>query len=467
MKLKTKLLFGSGLIFIVAFCTCAGLILIGSINSVLNVITDHTTTQQQLLVTHFTSEMKSASSSHSTLAQRSRATYVFSGLSRSIGEDIWYVLLQGEDVLQNDSGIALRDISRKDEIIEETPECYHQQIGENWYCIAQSYCTVGKDIYTVGVIRDITDDMTTLTQQTILSIGICISALVLAMAAISLFVAKSLLPIQNLQQGANAIATGDYKKRITIKANDEVGQLASCFNEMALAIQNHVNQVEEVSEDRKLLLRALAHEMRTPVTAISGYAHALCYAKLDEKDQQEAIAFIHSESLRLERLSSKLTELITLEDFRIEADIIEAGKFAKSLSRILYPIAEKSFIQLSITSGGCIYGDQDLLTSVLTNLFDNAKKAGANYIQIELRSGFLRVSDNGKGIPAAEIEKITQPFYQVDSSRHEGFGLGLSLCNKIAQLHGGLLQIESNPGVGSIITISLQLHDDSQMAGTV
>ena len=100
-------------------------------------------------------------------------------------------------------------------------------------------------------------------------------------------------------------------------------------------------------------------------------------------------------------------------------------------------------------------------------MFDNAKKAGANYIQIELRSGFLRVSDNGKGIPAAEIEKITQPFYQVDSSRHEGFGLGLSLCNKIAQLHGGLLQIESNPGVGSIITISLQLHDDSQMAGTV
>ena len=97
-----------------------------------------------------------------------------------------------------------------------------------------------------------------------------------------------------------------------------------------------------------------------------------------------------------------------------------------------------------------IYGDADLLLMLLTNLIDNAYKAGADRVMVSFEDGILSVTDNGHGILPEQLEKIMQPFYQGDSSRNQqGFGLGLALCQKIAVLHGSELKVSSTVGEGS------------------
>ena len=112
-------------------------------------------------------------------------------------------------------------------------------------------------------------------------------------------------------------------------------------------------------------------------------------------------------------------------------------------------LAGKSGITVQ-AEAGTIQGDQDLLLMLLTNLCDNAKKAGATRIEVTLSPEKIRVKDNGKGIEKAEQEHIFEAFYQGDSSRNqEGFGLGLALCQKIARLHHMKLAVESQPGTGT------------------
>lgn len=113
-------------------------------------------------------------------------------------------------------------------------------------------------------------------------------------------------------------------------------------------------------------------------------------------------------------------------------------------------------IRLEISSDhSTLQAEIDLLISALTNLFDNAKKAGAKEIRIFISEKEIYVADDGKGISEQELKKIAQPFYMLDSSRHaEGFGLGLSLVEKIAALHGRKLFIESTEGTGTKVTLA-------------
>jgi Signal transduction histidine kinase len=108
--------------------------------------------------------------------------------------------------------------------------------------------------------------------------------------------------------------------------------------------------------------------------------------------------------------------------------------------------------------------DTDMMASVLINLFDNARKAGASHIIIEARESTISVRDDGSGIPPEEIKKVTQPFYMVDQSHSQsegGSGLGLALCELIARAHGARLQIESQLGTGTTVAIIFEkLHFD-------
>ena len=218
-----------------------------------------------------------------------------------------------------------------------------------------------------------------------------------------------------------------------------------------------------------MLLHALSHEMRTPVTAISGYAYALTHMRMNPEQQEEALDFVESESRRLERLYTKLTELITVTDQKVPLSPIKPEELQTQILAILSPMAEKQGIQLDVNLGNSTFlGDIDLLVMLITNLYDNARKAGAKTLKITMAEGILSVKDDGCGIPKEIQDKIMQPFYQGDASRNqEGFGLGLSLCRRIAFLHGSDLTVESAPGQGCAFTTLLQLHDDSKTAQEV
>ena len=117
---------------------------------------------------------------------------------------------------------------------------------------------------------------------------------------------------------------------------------------MAEAVQHHIDTVEKTSQERNMLLHALSHEMRTPVTAISGYAYALTHMRMNPEQQEEALDFVESESRRLERLYTKLTELITVTDQKVLLSPIKPEELQTQILAILSPMAEKQGIQLDV-----------------------------------------------------------------------------------------------------------------------
>lgn len=428
-----------------------------------------TVREERTLLERFADQLRKMGVSKNDNAFR----YAFSVLSSQSEPGSEYVLQLGEEEVYNNSGISPRALLQaKGKPVTLDLENYTFSMCENE---GKSLCVVGyeyryyEDMYTVSVVKDVTEQMGQVEQLRLYCILIGAAVTCTAGLLVAFFLAQNLRPLQALQQSAKKIASGDYSGRVCVLRKDEVGLLAESFNTMAGAVENHIAEVEKTSQERNMLLHALAHEMRTPVTAISGYAYALTHMRMNKEQQEESLAFLESESRRLERLSTRLTELITVTDARISMNPIQARALQAQVHGILAPMAQKQGIHLDMDLGcRIILGDVDLLVMLLTNLYDNGRKAGARTVRIRLEEGALSVRDDGCGIPKEIRDKITQPFFQGDPSRNqEGFGLGLSLCRRIAILHGSELTVESVPGEGSCFTILLQLHDDSQTGTAV
>ena len=398
------------------------------------------------------------------------ARYLFISLAVQAPAGSSYVLEADGQGLFNNAGLspaALLD--QKSEAVTLEQQEFRAGFQET---AGRHYCVVGAAMEAdrlVSVVRDMTAQMeqVSLLRRRCTVIGA--AAAVTAGGLMLLFLTMELRPLRDLQQSSAAIAGGDYGRRVQSGRQDELGLVAQSFNAMAQAVQAHIDAVEAASQEQNLLLHALSHEMRTPVTAISGYAYALTHLHMNEAQRAEATTFLESESRRLERLYTKLTELLTVTDTKIELIPLRPEALQKQLHSLLRPIAEEQGIALEIRLGSDTFlGDADLLTMLVTNLYDNARKAGAKHFRVVLEGGTLTVSDDGCGIPKEIQDKIMQPFFQGDSSRnHEGFGLGLTLCSRIAQLHGSELQVHSEVGKGTTFTTLLQLYDDSQTASAV
>lgn len=229
---------------------------------------------------------------------------------------------------------------------------------------------------------------------------------------------------------------------------------------MAEAVELHMQQLEESEKRKTLFMGNLTHELKTPMTAISGYAQMLLTMKLDAQQQEEALGYIYSECQRLERLSRKMMRLLELDDEipillqeKAAADLFEA---VRKSSEILGK--EKQITLLFKENGEHFKMDFDLMQDVLLNLIDNSIKASeaGSKIVVSAEGDCLIVEDFGKGIPKEEQEHIFEPFYMVDKSRSRksgGAGLGLALTALIARLHQIEIHIESEVGKGTKIIL--------------
>ena len=292
-----------------------------------------------------------------------------------------------------------------------------------------------------------------------------VMALVMAavlLFALSLVIRRILRPFHYLSGAAAKIADGDYSVRVEERGRDEVTEVAKSFNGMARQVEEHVQSLAETNGKQRRLLGALAHELKTPMTGIQGYAELLQRVELPQERQQEALSYIEQECRRLSRLSAKLLQLEELsgeseEEIKAEKKPLDVARlFAETEMLSQRRLAEKGLcLKTEIAEGaGTVEGDADLLLSLLTNLLDNAVKASApgGVIRLAAMKEGISVSDEGKGIPPEELAKITEPFYMVDKSRSRqagGAGLGLALCDQIARLHGWSLKFESEPGRGT------------------
>lgn len=289
-----------------------------------------------------------------------------------------------------------------------------------------------------------------------------VSSLLLAVLLtflLSWIIQKILTPFYKLQDAANMIAGGVYTKRVEYPGRDEIGAVSRSFNLMADKVEEHVERLMELNEKQQQLLGALAHELKTPMTGIQGYAQLLQKVELPPERQAAALAYMEEECKRLSRLSVKMLQLTELSgEKHIEKKTLEVSRLFQKVEKITrFRLKEKEIqLETRCEENLTAEGDLDLLVSFLVNLIDNACKASeadGTILLMGSREG-LFVQDEGRGIPKEELSKIAEPFYMVDKSRSRkegGAGLGLALCAQIARVHGGRLEIVSEEGKGSRI----------------
>ena len=272
-------------------------------------------------------------------------------------------------------------------------------------------------------------------------------------------------PLAGLTATTKKFADGDYTARSDVKTKDEIGELARAFNELAKNLESKVYELQMAAKKQEDFTANFAHELKTPMTSIIGYADTLYQKKMSEDEVHSAAGVILNEGMRLEALSFKLLELITLDknDFRLEetrvseiiADCVETAHEAarKHNTEIVYS-ADEAWVWL----------EYDLFKTMLLNLIDNAVKSGGSKVDVSGRlishSIYrIAVSDNGRGIPPEDIERITEAFYMVDKSRsrsEHGAGLGLALVSRIAKLHDTKIHYESESGKGTRVYFDMK-----------
>lgn len=263
-------------------------------------------------------------------------------------------------------------------------------------------------------------------------------------------------PIRLLTKATKRMAAGDYSYRARQVSDDELGLLTKDFNDMANTLEENIGKLEEGIQDRENFVAAFAHELKTPLTAIIGYADMLRSHKLDEEKSFMSANYIYTEGKRLEAMSLRLL------------DIIVAGKEEAQLQQVpvepVFDYLKEMFVGSRKMEfhfdyePGVVLAEINLIKTVLVNLIDNACKASEDGGRIEVsgsasENGYrFAVRDYGIGIPEEERHKITKAFYMVDKSRarsKNGAGLGLALCVEILKIHNSELEIESEAGEGS------------------
>ena len=288
----------------------------------------------------------------------------------------------------------------------------------------------------------------------VLSLGVVLLTVSILWASVR----HMLLPLQKLNDSAKKIAEGVYDDRVDIKGKDEIGELGKSFNQMAQAVETKTQHLEESERRKTLFMGNLTHELKTPMTAISGYTQTLLTTKLEPEEQEEALLYIYEQCGRLERLSKKMMRLLEVDgEEALHYTKVSAKQLFEDAKKSCKILLEKKSMVLECVSHDEMYRvDYDLMLDVLINLIDNGVKASEEGSRIRLIASedSITVQDFGRGIPEEEKERILEPFYMIDKSRSRkcgGAGLGLSLAALIIKRHNMKMEIESEIGKGTSI----------------
>ncbi|WP_448335280.1 sensor histidine kinase [Bellilinea sp.] len=290
-----------------------------------------------------------------------------------------------------------------------------------------------------------------------------VSAVIASLLALALggFLAYGLTrSLRELTHATEEIARGNYGKEVAVRSNDELGTLAQAFNKMSRDLANAVRLRRQMTAD-------IAHELRSPLTVLSGYAEALSEGKL--KGNPEIYNVLHQETRQLSRLIDDL-RLLSLADAGELSLLIQPTDIPTLLNQIITRhsvTAQQKQIDLQavVSPGLPKYPlDPDRIAQVLDNLILNAFRytPAGGWIRLSAEisppGGLrLKVQDNGSGIAEDDLPFIFERFYRADKARHSNqeSGLGLAIARSIVEAHGGKITAQSQPGKGTTFTIDL------------
>lgn len=302
---------------------------------------------------------------------------------------------------------------------------------------------------------------------------VVISIAVLGLCALSgLFFLKAMVArLRDMGNITRKIAGGDFKARIEVENNDEIGELCETINYMASELQN----AETMKND---FISSVSHELRTPLTAIRGWGET---AKMSLGTDEELVArgldVVLSEADRLSGLVEDLLDFSRMQSGRMIVNNVmptDVSELLCTVSDMYTELAVKQGIELSYTppvQSSTVMSDPDRLKQVFINIIDNAvkytEKGGLVLVAQTREEGCVRivVKDTGVGIPAEDLDHVKEKFFKSNKTVR-GSGIGLAVADEIIKQHQGLLFIESTEGVGTTVTIVLPLYEPEEKPQT-
>jgi len=294
---------------------------------------------------------------------------------------------------------------------------------------------------------------------------ICIAFSVITAFALHFIINLLFKPLAIVAKTSKEIANGNYSERIHIKGKSELSEMAGDFNKMADEIQRQIYILEDEAAGKQQFIDNFAHEMRTPLTSIYGFAEYIQKAPLDENEIAESTQYIMNEANHMKKVANSLLELATLRNYSPTVSEIPIPALFEDIKQTMSkPLLEKEIKLECEHDIDILKGQEDLIKSLILNLCYNSLKSctpAEGIIRLEVKkhgnSTRLTLSDNGCGIPEESISRLTSPFYRVEKDRkreYGGAGLGLTLCKQIAEAHGAEMTIESKLGEGTTVKIS-------------
>ena len=291
-------------------------------------------------------------------------------------------------------------------------------------------------------------------------------------AVLSWWISGNVLkPLKKLSAGAKEIRDGTLDVVIEYDREDEFGEVCRDFNEMREYLKQSVEQRLEYENRRRELITGISHDLRTPLTSISGYVDGLLDGIAATPEMQARyLKAIKTRASDLERLVDSLSEYNRLENGSIQyhPERMNMKAFLKQYLEDNRGESDKRQVTISFecksdTCMACIDGKE--FKRILDNLFTNTvryrqKEHSAVAIQLEQsddgRTVVFTFSDDGPGVPGESLERIFESFYRVDDSRTksgEGSGIGLAVVKEIVKGHGGTVHAENRDGLTIVITI--------------
>ncbi len=456
MKLRVKFTLGAVTLLAIIFGICGSLLISASFDATLK------SERDSALRTYYSAQ--STLELANSISEQTEYEDIVEALAilDQRGRDMWDgIMLRSADSVLYQSGLWPRETGT------ETGECSisYSDEGETHLLQVSGALTVNGQKLSLFILHDITEVYELRRAQLSTYRKLLLLTLLLGAGGSYLMAALLTRPLMRLTRAARQIAAGDLSSRADVRSGDELEALADEFNTMAARLEENIGELRENARRQTEFMGSFAHELKTPMTSIIGYSDLIRRRMLSPEEEQEAANYIFSEGRRLESLSLKLLDLLMLKKRDFELTDASPAAIVTGVVRLMRPNLARDGVTLRYRAaeGRCML-EPDLVKSLIINLVDNARKAmdngGAVFILSEMTETgcVVSVTDNGRGIPEGELAKITEAFYRVDKSRSRaqgGVGLGLALCDEIARLHSGLLEIRSAEGRGTSVSVSL------------
>lgn len=318
----------------------------------------------------------------------------------------------------------------------------------------------------VGVLRYITSlrELNKDLLKVIFTFIIIGSIVVVITSILGVFLANTIVePLKEVTTAAEKMAEGNYNVECAKRYDDEIGKLSDVLNYMAEEIVKR----EQLKND---FISSVSHELRTPLTSIKGWAITLKDVNFEDMDMlQDGLDIIEKES---DRLTGMVEELLDFSKFvsgkiKLKREKVDVEKLMLHIKKQLSPRAVRDDIAFKVSWEQrlpVVYSDGNRLKQVFINILDNAfnftPAGGSVEFTVDKKDGkiFFSIKDTGCGIPEDELPKIKEKFYKGKTSKSKN-GIGLSICDEIIGLMGGLFEIKSQVGEGTEVYVVLPIQE--------